>query len=79
MKKRHNFAPRAPDETSPCLNKSSRRAESESEKHFARMSRFSGAFSVQKTLPTKTQNLKIERKPQTCNTIAISSAVRRGN
>ena len=48
MKKRHNSAPWAPDEASPYLNESSRRAESESEEHFAREAHFSAHFSVNK-------------------------------
>ena len=48
MKKRHNSAPWAPDEASPYLDESSRRAESESEEHFARKAHFSGHFSVKK-------------------------------
>ena len=48
MKKRHNSALWAPDEASPYLNESSRRAESESEEHFVRKAHFSGHFSFKK-------------------------------
>ena len=44
MKKRHNSAPWAPDEASPYLDESSRRAESESEEHFVRKAHFSDYF-----------------------------------
>ena len=48
MKKRHNSAPWAPDEASPYLDESSRRAESESEEHFVRKAHFSGHLSLKK-------------------------------
>ena len=54
MKKRHNSAPWAPDEASPYLDESSRRAESESEEHFVRKAHFSEHFSVKKRIfPSK--------------------------
>ena len=48
MKKRYNSAPWAPDEASPCLDESSRRAESEFEEHFVRKTHFSVHFSINK-------------------------------
>ena len=60
MKKRHNSAPWAPDEASPYLDESSRRAESESEEHFVRKAHFSGHFSVKKIdFPVKQKIAKL--------------------
>ena len=59
MKKCHNSAPWAPDEASPYLDESSRRAESESKEHFVRKAHFSGHFLVKKwyfSIKNKSQN-----------------------